>query len=314
MGIDSEIASGGGFLKDVIETGWATLAQAREFDLVKYNAFRNPADGYLYWLKTDEVQKITGSLHNRAIQENTQDHTNNRNTIILTTSDQIKGFDVADPTTALFISIQIDDPSIVDGGPMIIGFNSSDAFYEQAGTYHYMGEAVFPNFRQFIVDDPVDWAANIVPANSLPIMIDQLGDYGVPVYAAWAVPANIQGAYISVNIDNSRTMHMMPLYDSAQGVNYANQFKADDIELVAYNMRAANIQGLVTHIFDSSMRPAKFGLMSIPQVNDIPAVQSEYGIRADKKSVKMSINYWLSTSTELVRKTITQANFTMEIE
>lgn len=312
-GIDDTLKGTTGLLNEAIGYAVSTLSQAREFDLVKYTAYRNPVDGYPYWLKTSEVQKIQGSLHNRAIQENTQDHSNNRNTIILTTMEQIKGFDVVDPSVAYFITVAMDDPAIVDGGPLVIGFNSADSYYQEAGAFHYMGEAVYPNFRQFIVDSPTGWLASLIPSNSLPILLDQIADYGVAVYASWAVPANISTPYISVDIPASKTINSAPIYDYAGSNKFINQFKIDDVELITYNMGAVNTQALVSHIYDVSQRPALFGITKIPQVHEVPAVQSEYGIRADKKSVKMSISYWLSNSSTVVRKTITQANFTMEV-
>lgn len=302
-----------GLLHEAIETAVGTLSQNREFDLVTYTKYTNTADGFVYWLKTATVQKIRGSLHNRAVQENEQDHTNSRNTIVLTTSDQIKGFDEPNPQTAYFITIALDDPAIVDGGPMVIGFNSADNYYQEAGAYHYMGQAVFPNFRRFIIDDPLTFLASIIPVNSLPILLDQIADYGVATYAAWAVPANLTTPYISVAIQTSKTINSLPVYDYSGSNKFINQFKIDDVELVAYNMGAASTQELISHIFDVSQRPALFGITKIPQVQDVPAVQSEYGIRADKKSVKMSVSYWLSTASSVVRKTITQANFSLEV-
>jgi hypothetical protein len=302
-----------GLISEAIGATIGTLSQNREFDLVTYTKYTNTADGFVYWLKTATVQKIRGSLHNRAVQENEQDHTNSRNTIILTTQDQIKGFDETNPQSAYFITVALDDPAIVDGGPMVIGFNSADNYYQEAGAYHYMGQAVFPNFRRFIIDDPLTFLASIIPTNSLPILLTQIAASGVATYAAWAVPPNLTTPYVSVAIQTSQTINSVPFYDSSLTTKFINQFRIDEIELVAYNMGAANMQELISHIYDASMRPGLYGITKLPQVQDVPAVQSEYGIRADKKSVKMSVSYWLSTASTVVRKTITQANFSLEV-
>ena len=307
----------GGILSAQIDAAVGLLSQGRTFDLVTYSKFTNPVDGYVYWLKTDTVEKVAGSLHNSANQDQTADETINRNTIVFTTMERIKAFDSIDPDEIRVISVALDDPALVDTGPLLIGFNIANNFYQQAGAYHYIGQAVYPQFRTFFIDDPEEWGASLVPANSLPILLDQLADYGIPVYAAYAVPPNVQGPYLSIDIQQSTTLQAMPgFYEEITKTGtiwHVESFRRDMVELIAYNIKSADVQGLVAHIYDASARPALFGLMSAPQVSDLAAVQSEYGIRADKKSVKMDVSYWLSASVESVRKTITQANFTMEI-
>lgn len=307
-----------GLLTAQIDAATATISQGRQFSLVKYTKYTNPADGYVYWLNSGESELVAGSLHNSANQDQQQDETINRNGIIFTTMKPIKSFDAIAPDEMHVLSVTLDDPALVDSGPLLIGFNIANNYHEQSGAYHYVGQAVYPQFRQFFIDDVDDFAASLLATNSLPIIL-ALGNYiDVPLYAAYAVPPNLETAYISVDIQASQSLQAVPAYyetATQSGTSYyVDQFKRDQIELIAYNVTQATAQKLVYQICALSDRLGTYGLANIPSWSEVDRVQSEYGLRANKKGLRMSINYWLSTAQTQLQKTITEATYSLEVE
>jgi hypothetical protein len=170
-----------------------------------------------------------------------------------------------------------DDP-ISTEGPVRFAFSRRQNFYQQAGKYHYVGDAVYPFMETQIIDDPVQFdTLNVVVSNSLPIWLafDQMNPpfpfparQQIPMYPSFLVPDDIAPPYAAVHIvpDSTRAIAGAPQYDQFHS---QYQFVQERVEVTFYGLRNFNVLDFTSYVqWMAEQENAPFGIMNIPLPRD----------------------------------------------
>ena len=266
-------------LAAVLNTGLRVIDQDQVIEFVAYRRVILPFDGYVFWYKDATIEPITisGSLHYQTDQKQELDKTHSYQNVVFTTSVEVQHFNDIQPDT-LWLGQWAD---------FEFGFSSHANRYEQAGLWHYLGQAVYPEMRTQIIESANDLPPTPVVSNSLPVWL-ALSDFG-PVYPSFLIPENLTPPYIVCDIQEKDTTAIQPIAAQVCGRTY--QLMQDRIRLISYGLINQDVQNYIQYIIQSSLS-GSFGIMqSGIRVSDGKRIQSEMNVIAQQKFIELDVSY-----------------------
>lgn len=303
-----------------IAAGTRTLSSNQTIEFVKYIKLVLPLDGFVFWVRAELASQSallnasrfnTVSLNQAAVTT-----TDSRNTFSahgsLHYSQQQTQYEDDNMTLnrVVFTSeVEINDLNDVGSTTMYIGsfegirfaFSTRGSFYQQADTYHYRGDAIYPAMESQIIDSPLLVNPELVVSNSLPIWLS-MSQY-MPMYPAYLVPENLPPPYASVMIpaESTEAMQAAPYTD---GRSSRYQLVRERVRVVVYGLRNNAALDFVNYVEQQSLIGDTFGVMNIPVPRDEKRQQNELSILAIKKSVEFRVNYNQSRIQDVARQYI----------
>jgi hypothetical protein len=236
-----------------------------------------------FHVSTDQVQRPDGIYDISVVEVNTQ----------------IELFSLFQAATTSLI--------IVEYKGLKIGINRSASFNDQMQTYHYFGEVLQnKNSGYVITDDAI--AEELFLSNSTAKWIE-FGTYsGIPVYPSFLTPFNKVDAHAIVEIKTTKAFSR-PIQTTDTKIL---QFQSDDCTLHLINATLDQAQKFSLALDTQAAEKEYFGLMTIPvwqQVQD--DTQSSFGIKANKRTMPIKINYVLESAADTALKYIKQATVSL---
>lgn len=310
-------------LNSTLEAGIATISQNQSIVFTKYVRLVLPLDGFVFWVRSDLVSdsalanacqpnsvlpdqsqhiikpaatiNAQGSLHYSTDQQQREDETIDINRVIFTSTQDIDGFNEIGQSVIYLGSFQ----------GLRFSFNRRENLYQQAGIYHYIGEAIYPAMESQIIDSILDFDKfNIVTSNSLPIWLG-LNKF-MPVYPSFLVPSNLQPPYASAHIlpESTKALQSAPSFDG----NLSHyQLVSETVKLTIYGLRNFNALDFQDYIFQYSLDTDIMGIMNMPVMRDEKRTQSELSVIGMKKSFELEISYYQTRVNNLARQLILSA-------
>ena len=317
-------------------SGLKVLSRDYQLTFTQYVRLVLPLDGFVFWVRGDLVGQSArfnasaldgsafnapfpsqpaastqtlseGSLHYSADQRQNEDETLAVNSVVLTTSTEVQPLNEVAPGT-IWVG------SLPDGTRFT--FSRRGRFYNTAGLYHYMGEALYPALASQLVDDPTTFdASSLVVSNSLPawlalngyapLYLDGFNNLGLPLFPSFAVPDNLTPPYASVHIEPSDTspLQMTPYIDATMG---HWQLARDRVRVTLYGVRNAAALNFLDCVQQYSLDTDAFGLMSVPIVKDEKRTQVELSMLAMKKTIDFEVSYYQNRVNGIARQYITR--------
>jgi len=283
-------------MASALKLGYTQLSANETITLEKYVRFILPADGYVFWIKADQLgapypagtQTVTdapnqivvqGSFHYSSTQVQKSDNSTGIQDIILTTDYELVDFDTLQPSEMYIGSY----------ASFRFGFSKQGNYYQQSNLWHLRGQAIYPYMETQIVDDITTFdATNVVVSNSLPIWLT-LNAYA-PVYPSFLVPENLTPPYVVAMIEPSETINLQPIpWVNSEGIW---QLMKDKVHLIMYGFRNEEAQNFVQYIIQQSLDPGLFGILQMGfSVQDEKVIQSELNVIAEQKRFTLDISY-----------------------
>lgn len=266
-------------LAAVLNTGLNVIDQNQ---VVMFNTYKRvilPYDGYVFWVLETNVApiQVSGSLHYATDQRQEVDKTIAYQNVVFTTPTEVADFNDLQPDQLLVG--QWDD--------FEFSFSSHANRYEQAGLWHYFGQAVYPEMRTQIIQSVSDLPASPIVSNSLPIWIS-LNAYG-QVYPSYLVPENLTPPYIVCDIQADDTSMLQPI--AWEDGDNTWQLMRDHVRFITYGLLNRDIQNFVQYLQNQSMS-GLFGIMQMGiTVKDGKRIQSELNVLAQQKIIELDVSY-----------------------
>lgn len=342
MGLNDEYASAPQtqFAADA-RSGLELLDLNQTVTFTKYVKTVLPLDGYVFWVKADLLSdsallnssnlnetllndsptiatpadqiQVNGSLH--FSYGANQGETENKAIlgVRFTSEQEIQDFKLIDPQT-IYIGEFLGSKFAFSATG--VGDNGRGGNYEQAGIFHYYGEAINPVLLTQIIDDPTQLdTSNVITSNSLAFWLgmdatNPVAQYrptqGIKLYPSFLVPQNLPPTYGVVSIDPETTsaLQAFPRIDS----NYNHyQLVTEKVKITLYGLRNFNALDFVDYVINYSEDTDNFGIMNMPVIRDEKRNQVELSIIAMKKTVEFEINYYQTRIVDVARQLILQA-------
>jgi hypothetical protein len=302
LGSQSQLAS-------TLAAGVDQLSQSQTVVFTKYTQQVLAPDDYVFWVNTGTTTTVKGSLHYSTDQQQNEDETIDINRVVFTALSPIDDFNNVAPNELWIGTFQ----------GIQFSFNARGLFYEQAGLYHYLGNAVYPALASQLVNSAADLPTGPIVSNSLPIWLSQ--NSMVPVYASYLVPANIVPPYVSVHIEPDLTeAPTFPAYEwpgtTEPGTDPAplhdlpsNQLALDRVRLTLYGLTNQQAIQYFVSLIEYSANTDAFGFRNSPAIKDQKRTQSELNVIAMKKTIDIEAWYLQSTADAIARRQILSAGF-----
>jgi hypothetical protein len=294
-----------------------------------------PLDGFVFWVRADLLSQSAligasaynsralynaplkvkspattflaqGSLHVAATKKQEETETYGVNKVIFTAVDSLdQEFNA------------IDDAHILIGEWRHLRFAFSDRqnFYQNAGLYHYLGDAIYPYMESQIIDEPAALNTNaLIVSNSLPLWLGLNNNapfYGfgntIPLYPSYLVQPNIRPPFGSVHIYPDSTVSLT----SAPEIGFRSshhQLMKERVRIVMYGVANDYAMTFVDAVNQYSADYNYFGIMGMPSaMRDEKISQNELGIIAQKKSIEFEVSYYQNSVRDIARQIIGQA-------
>ncbi len=284
-----------------LKAGLDTISQNKTVTFYEYTRKILPLDGFVFWLRTEAPLIVKGSLHIATTLAQREDETQGTNRAVFTCEQPVQDFSVVDPETIWVAAL--DDIGFA--------FSAQANFYEQAGIYHYSGEAINPAMMSQMVDNVLDLdLTNVVVSNSLPVWLALSSSlvFGktaptFPVYPSFLVPQNVLPPYASVHIGDGDTdaLQSAPSFDSTSS---HFQLCRDRVRITFYGVRNDEALAFQDYLFQYSLDTDIIGIMNMPVIRDEKRTQRELGIIAQKKSLTVDVSYYQSRIVDIARQFI----------
>lgn len=317
-----------------LKAGIDAISELQDIVFTRYVRLVLPLDGYVYWVRADLVsssaafngarmgttmlnagQRTTaaaatitarGSLHYTSEKKQDQDGTFAVNKVIFTSTVPVEDLDQIGPQE-LYIGA-FDE--------LVFAFSSHSNLYRpQAGIWHYVGDAVYPDMMTQIVDDIAAFdARSVVVSNSLPLWLFFNGyeptlpayGFGNPVltlYPSFLVPSNLPPPYASVHIEPSsqRALQGTPLLGPTMS---HSQLVTEKVSITLFGTRNYNAMDFIDCVLQRSFDYAEFGIMNSPILRDEKRTQDELFVIGMKKSLEFEINYYQARVRNMARQYI----------
>lgn len=296
-------------LANSLAAGVDTLSLSQTVTFTRYTQQVLPPDAYVFWVNTGATTTVKGSLHYSTDQQQNEDETININRVVFTALSQIDEFNDIAPTDLWIGTFQ----------GIQFSFNARGLFYEQAGLYHYLGNAVYPALASQLVNSAADLPTGPIVSNSLPIWLSQ--NSMAPVYSSYLVPANIVPPYVTAHIDPDLTeVPSFPIYGwpgtTEPGSDPAplhdlpsSQLALDRVRLTLYGFTNQQAIQYLVSLIEYSVDSDAFGFRNSPAIKDQKRTQSELNVIAMKKTIDIEAWYFQSTADAIARRQILSAGF-----
>ncbi|MCO1460576.1 MULTISPECIES: hypothetical protein [Burkholderia] len=306
----------------ILKAGVRTISHNQQLTFTLYQQYVLPLDGMVYWIRqADTTFTVQGSLHVTNEQQQRPSESYAQNTVIFTSLDVVSKFQDIAPSTMWVCEY--------DG--MLFAFNRRTMRYWQTDLNHYAGTAVFPTMRTQFLDSNASIPTSKILSNSIPIWLSLTGplsavpgyDQPLAVFGEYLVAANQQPPYIAVEIQETTSIEPQPRKYAFEDdtVNppvyreFMSQLKRDRVLLHLYGFDSDHAMAYLDYLMTFFLNQGNtvMGLMSGPNMKDMPIIQSEYNIRGPKKTIELEVSYQtfkaLDYAITLLRKA--QPNFTV---
>ena len=278
-----------------------------------------PLDGYVFWVRADLVSKsalvgalmaggatldqqggivtpaaiinVEGSFHYATDIAQEEAMTTSVNRLLFTTSTKVDSFNNSGVNT-LFIAT-------FDG--MQFAFSGRDFFFDNAGIYHYIGNAVFNEMQPQLINSVSGFdSTNIVSSNSVPLWL-ALNQYipiyfdgisnPIIIYPSFIVPQNLKPPFAVVHVppESTRALQPTPVVDS-NGDHW--QLVTERPRVTLWGTRSFTAMDFMDCVERYSVDHDTFGVMNAPVVRDEQRVQRELQAMAMKKTIEFEISYY----------------------
>lgn len=286
-------------LNAALIAGVNTISQSQTITFVEYSRQVLPLDGFIFWLKTSNSFTVQGSLHIATALDQREDETIGTNRVIFTSEQKVQDFNAVAPGTMYIAALD----------EIRFAFSDQANFYQQAGLWHYRGDAVYPALETQIVDDPSTLNLyDVIVSNSLPLWLS-LGATSVfglsaptfPIYPSYLIPQDAVPPYAGIHIEPGDTEAIQ----AAPNFDYENshfQLTSDKVKITLYGVRNDQALDFQDFIFQYSLDTDNFGVMTMPVWRDEKRTQREMGMLAQKKSFTLKISYYQARINSLSRQ------------
>jgi len=185
----------------------------------------------------------------------------------------------------------------------IIGINRMIAYNEVAGTYHYNGEIIQNRNKGYIVLDDTS-ASTLFLSNSTTKWLS-FGTYaGIPFYPAFLTPANQEAAHAIVEITKTEPVSLVTQVSDT----IVQQSLKDYCKLTLINGTLKQAQDVSRFLYEQAGEAKLFGVLDFPAWSQDQAdVQSSFGVKANKRTMDLKINYVLESGATSAIKYIIEA-------
>jgi hypothetical protein len=311
-------------LASALKAGLDVIDQNQTIAFVKYLRLVLPADGFVFWVRSDLVRTDAifnaaafntwgenqakaimaapelfvahGSMHFTTTNAQNIDESFSVNRVVFTSKQRINDLNDIMPAT-MYIATHRE---------FRFAFSQRTSFYRQADLYHYQGDAVYPVMESQIIDDLTQITTGLqIISNSLPIWL-QLNKI-CPMFPSMLVPDNIRPPYCAVDIQETDTMSMQPIpWIDKDGSHY--QLVKDRVKLIFYGLNNGAALDFMDYMLHESVLHDRFGILS-PGVTmrDVKRGQVELSAIAQKKSMEVNISYLQTVARNVARQLILQA-------
>lgn len=317
-------------LKAALDAGMNTVSSSQTITFTKYVRLVLPIDGFVFWVRSDmvsdsakygaaifgltqfgqgesvtvpaETVTATGSLHYAVEKNQNEDESISINYVIFNAQEQIQDFE------------EIGQNEIYIGE--FLGFRFSFSHlataYQQAGLWHYRGDAIYPAMESQIIDDIGQFNQAQVVSNSLPIWLSIpysiLAPGGLPfpafpIYPAYALPTNLNPPYATVYIPPESTESLVA--SNRFDRNYSSfQLTKENARITLYGLRNTSAVDFKNYVVRFALEQQTMGVMNAPVPRDEHRTQRELGILAMKKVIDFEVNYYQTRLNAIARQLI----------
>lgn len=311
----------------------------QEIEFTRYVRLVLPADGFVFWINANIITdpaalntwklnavpldgnavlgarlptiKIQGSLHYSTDTRQEQEENYGVNRVVFTAESEVSELNQIAPDEMLLGSFE----------DIKFAFTSRSSFYQQAGLWHYTGDAVYADMESQIIDLPSQFEQLQVVSNSLPIWLmmnryvkpdyEAFGN-SIPLYPSFLTPQNIRPPFASVHIvpEATRAIASTPTL----GRTYEHvQLVTDRVEITLWGVRNDAAMTFVDFVNQFSVNTDLIGMMSMPVMQDEKRTQSELGTIAMKKKIVYEVSYYQNSARSIARQLILEAHATFII-
>lgn len=311
-------------LSNVLSGGYQTLDRDQIVMFRRYTKTVLPVDGYLFWVASGFQFPVRGSLHYATTFKQDFDERIGVNKVKFTTRENIHQFNELEPSSMM----------IGDWNGLKIAFAARSDYAEEAGIWHYYGDAVYPPLLSQIVDESVDLSAyEPIVSNSLPFWLT-LTQFA-PVYPAYLAGENVAPPYIIVDVMDQSTAEWQSfpglngafVFQNGQwtlGVPVANQpgfynptseqLCMERVKLTLYGLTNQSSLAFRDYVLNAmNTASPTVGVVSCGAVRDEKRTQAEIGALAMKKSLDLHVSYNQTAVSDLAIRLINQAFFTIGV-
>ena len=185
----------------------------------------------------------------------------------------------------------------------IIGINRMIAYNEVAGTYHYNGEIIQNKNKGYIVLDDTS-ASTLFLSNSTTKWLS-FGTYaGIPFYPSFLTPANQETAHAIVEITKTEPVSLVTQVSDT----IVQQSLKDYCKITLINGTLKQAQDVSRFLYEQAGEAQLFGVLDFPAWSQEQAdVQSSFGVKANKRTMGLKINYVLESGATSAIKYIIEA-------
>jgi hypothetical protein len=296
-----------GQMAQVLSDGLRTLDLEQTVTFELYKRVVLPIDGFVFWVLASVLSpgsvdpqyslKIVaqGSLHHGTTNRQDPDESFSVHRMVFTTTQPINNLSDIAPEYLYLATTDKEQ----------YAFSTRSGWYQQAGLYHYSGDAVYSSLASQIINDPNDLAQAQVVSNSLPVWLLQNNFF--PVYPSYLVPDNLEPPYAVVNIneDSTSPLQSAPYWD-CRGNRW--QLAKDTVVVVTYGVRNDTVLDWIDSVQRYALNnPGVFGIMNSPIPRDGKRGQVEIGAIAQKKAISFDVNYYQNRMNSLALNLIASA-------
>lgn len=333
VGLDEALETQDTQMAGANKTGVDQISYFQEIVFTKYVKLVLPADGFVFWVRADmlsassvfddstigefaydqgslvstkaQALSIKGSLHYAA--DNRQDQGENYavNRVVFTAQDEVEDFNAIAPTELWLGTF----------GEIRFAFSSLSSFYQQAGLWHYLGDAVYADMETQIIDTPQGVDTLQVVSNSLPIWLS-MNDWvappylpfgnSIPLYPSYLAPDNIRPPFATVHVVPEATDALAAAPHLGRTLSHS-QLARDRVVITFWGVRNDAIMTFVDFVNQFSLSGELLGVMNTPIVRDEKRTQSELNTIAIKKTIEYEVSYYQQSARDVARQLIKKA-------
>lgn len=320
-----------------LAAGLDTLSLDQQITFTLYVRLVLPLDGYVFWVKAElltpsalanalrpnvvtpnqaptlaraaKTLVVKGSLHYGTDSRQEQEENYSANRMIFTAEDEVNDLDNVTPGT-MWIGR---DPAILNGRRF--AFSSQTSRYEQAGLWHYVGFAVYPDMETQIIDDLAGFdSTNVVVSNSLPawlalngyVPLYGFGNPSLPLFPSFLVPANLVPPFAAVHIAPESTKALAAAPRLSRNSSHS-QLCSDVVKITLWGTRNFDAMDFLDCVNQYSLDVGTIGIMNMPVPRDEKRTQNELNTIAMKKSIEFEVSYLQGRMNDVARQTIQDA-------
>lgn len=313
-----------------LAAGVAAISSNQTIRFTKYRKLILPLDGYVFWVRADLVDfgavfnrarydgpafgqapvataaptiDLPGSLHYSTDDKQNADAAYAISKVVFTSLNKVNDFDAIGPTELWIAEF--------DG--LRFAFSSKRSFYQQAGLWHYVGDAVYAVMESQLIDSPAQFSSRQIVSNSLPIWLSMNGRAQQPweyfanpatLYPAYLARDNDVGPFGAVEVTSTTPIAAAPTL--GRRLEHGQQVR-DKVRVTLWDLDNDRAMDFVDFVAEFSLNYNAFGFANSPIVRDVPLTQVELGTIAKKKVVEYEINYNQRSARDVARQLILRA-------